>query len=345
MSHEMQSNDHAVFAGRSAWHGLGTTVETAPTPGQALTLAKLDWQVIESDGLFADHTEQGAAGSEKTKRTAIHTHKALLRSDDWSILSVLGKNYEVLQNDSLAEFCYALADEDDTVRVESAGSLRGGRRIWFLLRGESLTVGSDADIVEPYILAYNSHDGSSAVEFMDTKIRVVCNNTLTAARRGAKDQTFKFRHTGSLLDRVGAATSVMRKRFQGMKDWADAIMANSRPMTVAQVNEYFDNTFNALWTDRATTEQAKLTRANKQRTTVAEWQDRFDSERSEHGLEANNWTAANAVTHWLDHKTPVVQRTDSKHNSTTEARAFNNLFGTTAHKKATAFHLAGLPTA
>jgi phage/plasmid-like protein (TIGR03299 family) len=344
MSHEMYKNDHAVFAGKRAWHGLGTVVESAPTPGQALSLAKLDWQVIGSDGLFADHftEEDDDQPGPTSRRTAIHTHKALVRSDDWSVLSMVGKDYEILQNDQLAEFCYALAEEDDIVRVESAGSLRGGRRVWFLLRGESLTIDKENDIIEPYIMAYNSHDGSSA---LDTKIRVVCNNTLTAARAYAKERTFKFRHTGSILERVSAATTIMRRRFQGMQDWAESIGDKSQTMTVGEANTYFDTVFDALWKERESTERAEAARNTKRHAFRADCHQRLEYEVDQLGLRLTNWTAANAVTHWLDHSASVVLRGDSKHNSVDEARAFNNLFGITADKKATAFHLAGLPTA
>jgi hypothetical protein len=45
MSHEITNTDDMVLHKEAAWHGLGNVVETAPSPGQALTLANLDWTV------------------------------------------------------------------------------------------------------------------------------------------------------------------------------------------------------------------------------------------------------------------------------------------------------------
>ena len=50
------------------------------------------------------------------------------------------------------------------------------------------------DVLEPYLLYSNSHDGSIAVDIRLTIIRVVCNNTLSAALRDEDDSTFHRRH-------------------------------------------------------------------------------------------------------------------------------------------------------
>ena len=45
MSHEIEKHDHVVLHRQAAWHGLGTIVENAPTPSEALAIARLDWDV------------------------------------------------------------------------------------------------------------------------------------------------------------------------------------------------------------------------------------------------------------------------------------------------------------
>ena len=148
MSHEITSTDDMVLHKTAAWHGLGNVVETAPTPGQALTLANLDWSISERSIITAPVDSQDYHSDRP-----ITTHKALQRLDNGDILSVVGSEYAVLQNQELAEFCYELADEGD-VTVESAGSLKGGRRIWFLLKSETLCIGRDeeCDEIAPYVL-------------------------------------------------------------------------------------------------------------------------------------------------------------------------------------------------
>ena len=46
MSHEMFENDHALYVGEPAWHGLGTVVENAPTTMDAMRMAKMDFSLI-----------------------------------------------------------------------------------------------------------------------------------------------------------------------------------------------------------------------------------------------------------------------------------------------------------
>ncbi len=353
MSHEITSTDHLVLAQNDAWHGLGSVVESAPTPGQALALARLDWTVEESAGLFSDHEN----ADETMCRTAISTHKALRRSDTGDILGVVGSEYCPLQNEELMQFTYALAEKESDVRVESAGSLRGGRRIWTLLRTETMTV-NDNDAVVPYVLCFSSHDGSSSVEFMPTSVRVVCNNTLTAARKRARGnkQRFHFRHTQGLMDRLDAAASDMRMCFTNVREWMKRCDEQSRVnWSSSDVQEFFVKVYEELWSGIPCNEDMRLdlgdievpTAAKRARTrhakavkTVAEWSQLFDRSEEQH-IAASPWKAANAVTNWLDHYNRVVMRKGSTHESEGEARIHNNLFGTTAAQKAKVMKLAG----
>jgi phage/plasmid-like protein (TIGR03299 family) len=260
------------------------------------------------------------------------------------------------------QFTYALADRESDVRVESAGSLRGGRRIWTLLRTETMTV-NDNDAVVPYVLCFSSHDGTSSVEFMPTSIRVVCNNTLTAARNHARgnNQRFHFRHTQGLMDRLDSAASDMRMCFTNVRAWMARCDERSRVnWSSSDVQEFFVKVYEELWSnipsdadmalDSSLPEYADIevpTAAKRARTrhakavkTVAEWSQLFDRSEEQH-ITASPWKAANAVTNWLDHDSRVVMRKGSTHESEGEARIHNNLFGTTAAQKAKVMKLAG----
>ena len=353
MSHEITNTDHLVLNKKAAWHGLGTIVETAPTPGQALTLAQLDWHVHESYELWADFEEESAPNG--IRRSRIPGQKALQRSDTGDILSVVGNTYQPVQNEQLAQLCYALAEEDDSVRIESAGSLRGGRRIWFLLKAPTLfiqTKGTE-DKIEPYVLAYNSHDGSSAIEFMETSIRVVCSNTAGAARRRKNVERFHFRHTGSVLDRIENAAAAMRARFAGIDAWkqrADKMAA--KKMTTKQVQEFFTDVYTKICApipeppdfdgkEREWTTAQKRQRTAYQRAvdTVETWTRTFSKEADE-GYSPSVWLAANAITNWSDHSARVVMQKNTAHTNAEEARIYNNLFGKSAKRKTQVFNMA-----
>lgn len=342
MSHELTNTDGLVLHANAAWHGLGKVVETAPSPGQALTLAGLDWQVEEG-------SLHGSFDDDKVM-PEIESHKALLRSDNGDIFSVVGTNYQALQNDELAEFCYALADEGD-VQVESAGSLKGGKRVWFLLKSDTLCIGDTCDEVEPYVLCFNSHDGSSSVEFMPTTVRVVCNNTLTWARKEKRGsgQAFRFRHTKNMKSYIKSATNEMRECFLDIEKWNERMneLAQSE-ITHDQLDAYFYRAYEKIQGKVPTVGTQLIegvgkmdaAKQRKQREVIADWHVTFHSEREHHGLKPSKWLAVNAVTNWIDHQSRVVKSVRSDHKTVDEARAWSNLFGGNAVKKSKALALA-----
>jgi len=70
-------------------------------------------------------------------------------------------------------------------QLETAGALSDGKRVWALAQvGEAAPV-LDGDLVKPYLLLGTSYDGTMATIAKFTAIRVVCNNTITAAVGGS----------------------------------------------------------------------------------------------------------------------------------------------------------------
>ena len=333
MSHEITTTDHLVLHKKEAWHGLGTVVETAPTPGQALVLANLDWKV-DAHNLLADLSDDRAADV-----TPISTHKALRRSDTGDILSVVGKAYEPLQNEELAMFAYDLAGEAN-VTIESAGSMKSGRRIWFLLKSDTLCIGNQCDEVEPYVLLYNSHDGSSAVEFMPTTVRVVCNNTLTMAR-SSRERGFKFRHTTNLRSNIGRGVQVMRKCMEKVELWNTAMNGLSMQEVGPQwLQEFWSKAYHELVSQEPTNQRRVENYEIKKEGTIQLWRETFDSEASEYGLRPTRWLAANAVTNWMDYVKPIRMTARGQHADATEAKQWDRVFGTTATRKEAVFEMA-----
>lgn len=181
-----------MYVGREKpWHGLGTQVDEAPGSEEALRLAGLDWE-IESKPIF-DASGKLIAG-----------YKANTRSTDGSVLGVVSNKYKLVQNREAFEFTDALIGEG--VKYETAGSLRGGRQIWLLARMPERKIAGDA--FEPYICFTNTHDGSGAVRACMTPIRVVCNNTLNMALRGAQ-RSWSTPHRGNVAARLDEARQTL----------------------------------------------------------------------------------------------------------------------------------------
>jgi hypothetical protein len=81
------------------------------------------------------------------------------------------------------------------------------------------------DEYQPYLCISNAHDGSAPLQVFLTGIRVVCNNTLSAALRGAK-RKIAIRHMGSMDQRKSEAVRTMgaaSKYFHDLEAFASEL--------------------------------------------------------------------------------------------------------------------------
>ena len=190
----MPANVETMFSVRETpWHGLGRIIMDAPASREALELAGLDWQV-ESRNIYSG---TGAM---------IPGYRANVRSTDDAVLGVVSDRYRIVQNEEAFQFTDDLLGEG--VTYETAVSLQGGKKVWMLARlpRKYLIAG---DQVEPYLVIFNSHDGSSGVKVAMTPIRVVCQNTLNLALNTAK-RSWTARHTENVLLRVQDARETLQ---------------------------------------------------------------------------------------------------------------------------------------
>lgn len=185
------------------WHALGTKTENPlSTAEEMLEASGLLWDVVKTPMT----TRFGGAD------VIVPNTWANVRQSDGSVLGVVGDAYQILQNRAAFAFADNLVDSG-AAKYETAGSLFGGRRVFLSMEiPEGVKVPGDEGSVKPYILVTNSHDGSSPVIGAVVMVRVVCNNTLTAALAGAK-RTFRVRHTGSLEGKIAAAREALGVTF------------------------------------------------------------------------------------------------------------------------------------
>lgn len=205
------------------WHGLGTVVKEAPDSGEALRLAGLDWEVIQSP-IFTNHGK-------------VEGWKANVRSTDRQVLGVVTDRYRVVQNTEAFAFTDSLLGEG--VQYETAGSLMGGRKVWLLARllREFIIAG---ERISPYLVFSNTHDGSGAVRVAVTPIRVCCNNTLNLALTTAQ-RSFSMIHTGDIRGKIHEAKQTLFMADQYMEDLGREFERLRRQkLTDQQVREYIE---------------------------------------------------------------------------------------------------------
>lgn len=161
-----------AFVGTTPWHGLGQALTAGADIATWTREARLDYTVLESPVLY-----RTAAASEPE---LFKGRKVLHRSDTGGALAVVSDGYHVVQPAEVMGFFERLVGLGG-FQLETAGALSYGRRVWALASvGEGADV-VDGDVVKPYLLLGTSYDGTMATVAKFTTIRVVCNNTITAA--------------------------------------------------------------------------------------------------------------------------------------------------------------------
>lgn len=203
----MPANVESMFYVREKpWHGLGTMVEDAPSSIDALTLAGLDWNVVQKDVFTQDGDP-------------ISGFKVNLRDSDGAVLGIVSDRYKVVQNEDAFRFTDDLLVEG--VTYETAGALQCGRKVWMLARMPQRYVIA-GDEIAPYLVVMNSHDGSSGIKVAMTPIRVVCQNTLNLAL-GTARRTWAAKHTENVLYRVHEARETLKLADTYMRELRHSI--------------------------------------------------------------------------------------------------------------------------
>ena len=181
----------------SPWHHLGTELANPETARDAIAAAGLDYTVVVKS--MKEFVERDHADDVPDRWVTV-------RTDTGQILGIVEDGYEPIQNRDAFAFFDSLVDIDEAM-YETAGTIGRGERIWILAKLPGFTKVQGKDIVNRYLLLSNSHDGSSLVRVKLTPIRVVCNNTLTAALKGAGE--VQIRHTLNASDDFTQALSLL----------------------------------------------------------------------------------------------------------------------------------------
>lgn len=320
MAHEFQNNDSLVLFQNSAWHGLGTVVQDAFSPAEAMKIARLDWEV-KKNTMFIE----GVEGS----KIEVPENFALTREDDNSILSVVGKKYTIIQNKELFDLAGSISEE---VKVETAGSLFGGQKVFCLLRGE--TINFKNDCVETYLAILNSHNGTLPLSAMPTSVRVVCNNTLNLSLKNDGSKMFRVKHTATAEQRIAE----MKKALQLFKETGKRFQEEVQVLRSSEIKsrEELFKFFSACILKVSGKQEIKPEEMESFKETVQTWEETFEIEQMTLGENSNLWLAGNAVTSWIQKSEP--QR---KQEGWEERRFESNFFGKNDSLSAEIMQLCG----
>jgi phage/plasmid-like protein (TIGR03299 family) len=228
MSHEIEVKDGKAshfYVGQTPWHSLGTKLDAPPTTKEGMIAAGLDW-TVGLKPLFTGEGEQV-------------THRATFRETDGKILGVVGPAYNPLQNSDAFGFFDEFLDAKEAT-LETAGSLRGGARIWVLAKiNRAPSVIVKGDEVQKYVLLSNSHDGTLATRVGFTPIRVVCNNTLSMAHNNGASKLLRVRHAKKNVQALEAVREAMNLADASFEATADVYRAlAAKPFCTADLQKF-----------------------------------------------------------------------------------------------------------
>lgn len=208
MSHDLEQREidgktitSFVGARDAAWHRLGTVFEDLDGITVAKALETLDaGEVVATENVQAPLlTDDGVTMvTDTTKKMTVR-----VRSTGATPLGVVAQKYQIIQEAEAFGFLDAIIDSGEAL-VSAAGLLNDGRRAFCTLKLPSNILIGGVDAVDMYLFCVTSHDGTLATTAAATPIRVVCQNTVTAALAGAT-RTWKVRHTPGASKKIEEA--------------------------------------------------------------------------------------------------------------------------------------------
>ncbi len=175
-----------AFVGETPWHGSGQKLEEGATIEQWQVAAGMDWEIKTTPVQY-----MADAGGFSVERI-IDDRKVLYRSDNQEALSVVSNGYHEVQPKEVLEFFRDLVAENG-FKIHTAGTLRGGRRMWALAETGKFGEVSKDDGIGGFLLLSTSADRTLATTARFTTVRVVCSNTLSMAH-GNNANTVSFNH-------------------------------------------------------------------------------------------------------------------------------------------------------
>lgn len=228
MAHLIETNavtgkSEIAFVGQVPWHGLGQALSPDASIDVWKREAGLDWEAKLADVMFMPHD---------LDPRAVSGRKVVYRSDLNTPLGVVTDRYRVHQPGEILDFFNTLV-QSAGFKLEVAGAISGGKRIWALANVNRQACVLSDDEVRGYLLLSTSFDGSTATIGQFTSIRVVCNNTLSAADRESVPSRVSITH-GARFD-----ASLMRDRLGVVVGGFEGMMDNYRKLARQGVNTAF----------------------------------------------------------------------------------------------------------
>lgn len=295
-----------AYTGNTPWHKLGQAVTKGASVDIWRRQAGLDWDAKASKMMY--YPIEGRS----TLKQYEHK-KVLYRSDTGAPLGAVSSDYKVVQPSEVLEFFRDLT-ESGGWHIHTAGSMRGGSKIWAMASSNIEGAVKKVDKVKGNLLLATSLDGSMKTTALLTSVRVVCANTLRIALAGNDKVTMSHRshfNPDQMKESLGVAVSAFEAFMLDARKLSDKIISTAEATDVlrrifgqptakelSETSSQFE--FDALMAQFSSDKGKKM----KEQRSVAQTLDLFQgagigSELP--GSVGTAWGLLNAITQHIDH--------------------------------------------
>ena len=235
MSHLVES---MAYVGEMPWHELGNPLERGQSLDVWAEQSGLNWEIKKSPVLFDTSNDNHLNDTGNFEDKSV-----LYRSDTGAPLSVVSQRYNVVQPREILEF-YRDLTEVSGFELETAGVLKGGKKIWALARTGQSTSLKGNDVTKGYVLLATACDGSMATTAQFTSVRVVCNNTLAVSLFQEKGNAVKVPHSTQF-----DAKAVKKDLGISISAWDDFMyqmkVLSERPVSLKEARYFYHSVFSS----------------------------------------------------------------------------------------------------
>ena len=304
MSHDLDESTGKpamAYVGERPWHGLGEALPPDQDIEKWVQAARLDWEIE----MIPVSYQMGG------RNHVMGDRFVLARSDTQAALSVVSRDYQVVQPKEVLEFYRDLVEERH-YKLETAGALDGGRKVWALARTGLVAgvAGNAADQLGAYVLLATSCDKSLATTIAFTSVRVVCQNTLSFAVHEVKKESrrsIKVNHSRRFdADQIKKDLGLMDESWEKFK--LQLTPMAGKAMSDSAAEEFFQSLF------QSEKEMKEGTISDQKRKEVMQLMSFYRHAPGQDLPTAKNtlWGAVSAVTYYVDHiRTASGDRLDS----------------------------------
>ncbi len=238
MSHGITETDRMFSVHEMPWHGLGNVLDEYPTREEAQQRVHPWEPVTEPVYRAVPYIRKNRVIDPETRVSRIEEvpdvryeevpgSQAVVRSDNSQLLGVTNDTLGLITNNELWDVVEAVGNVGTDIKIETAGSLRGGQDVWALLRlAEPIRIAGDPNGATLAFLALqNNHVGGGSFRAQALNTRIVCANTSAAADIEAKRNGFEFnfRHSSGVAERIEEAKAAVSMWRDGINAWQQAM--------------------------------------------------------------------------------------------------------------------------